>query len=552
MALHHHLRQRGFQDAVTPDNGGLENPVGWSWLAESVTRWTTRPNCQQILSIQASIQVAESAFVVMERQAVVTLFPVGEKEALPFRSLTFTAADDTFRVGRASRREEKNMVPEHHNAYFDSRVMSRQHATLGVSTDMKTVYIRDSGSMHGTFVNDKKIASDKNCTIRSGDVMTFGTSVTRGNETFKPLKVRCEYEWFDDRHDRVSKPDIEKKTNKFSVPEDDDDVEVVEVIDTTIMADVEDAGSVDDHARDSALWSDDEEDAVAEQSSPVTSPSSEHFIHGKGEAEVTGEPDDDELPMISICHQTSTSVAGPKKIATAAQHEETRVAVCPAESSSEPADSDHVSDKENDVEQPDDQSDVAPDDEADDPSNDENEYSKVDELYEEIFSAAADLMDATGSAHAEYGIDSAMPKFTGRPEMGTDGTQRATTDSSLPKHSFDCPPMQTPDPPLSVYKDGPFVDGAALAHATSAAANKPFPASDDLGSTKQNNLSHESHGSKSAEVSTKFRQSQGSEATGIGQTVNPVVCLSSPSKPTKQQNWLLDCGPRRCQAHELA
>lgn len=69
--------------------------------------------------------------------AVVTLFPVGEKEALPFRSLTFASANDTFSVGRASKREEKNMVPEHHNAYFDSRVMSRQHATLGVSADMK-------------------------------------------------------------------------------------------------------------------------------------------------------------------------------------------------------------------------------------------------------------------------------------------------------------------------------------------------------------------------------------------------------------------------------
>ena len=79
--------------------------------------------------------------------------------------------------------------------------------------------------MHGTFVNGNKIASDKNHTIKSGDVVTFGASVTRGNgkldcavaacnasqsrlmlirmmnqDTFNALKLRCEYEWFDDRY----------------------------------------------------------------------------------------------------------------------------------------------------------------------------------------------------------------------------------------------------------------------------------------------------------------------------------------------------------------
>lgn len=47
------------------------------------------------------------------------------------------------------------------------------------------------GSMHGTFVNDKRIASDQNHTIQNGDVVTFGAAVTRGDGTFDTAVTAC-------------------------------------------------------------------------------------------------------------------------------------------------------------------------------------------------------------------------------------------------------------------------------------------------------------------------------------------------------------------------
>ena len=64
--------------------------------------------------------------------AIVTLYPLNVSDVLPYRSLTFTSDYDHIEVGRASTRERKNLIPPHHNGLFDSRVMSRNHATLRV------------------------------------------------------------------------------------------------------------------------------------------------------------------------------------------------------------------------------------------------------------------------------------------------------------------------------------------------------------------------------------------------------------------------------------
>lgn len=48
----------------------------------------------------------------------------------------------------------------------------------------KSVFIRDGGSMHGTWVNEKKIPVNQDVTINSGDVLTFGADVTRGTGGF--------------------------------------------------------------------------------------------------------------------------------------------------------------------------------------------------------------------------------------------------------------------------------------------------------------------------------------------------------------------------------
>lgn len=73
---------------------------------------------------------------------VVTLTPVYSPDTLPFRSLTFLSNSNTVPVGRASKSETKKLVPNHDNGWFDSRVMSREHAVIGVKMEDKVSLLR--------------------------------------------------------------------------------------------------------------------------------------------------------------------------------------------------------------------------------------------------------------------------------------------------------------------------------------------------------------------------------------------------------------------------
>ncbi|KAF4212624.1 hypothetical protein CNMCM8980_000576 [Aspergillus fumigatiaffinis] len=204
-----------------------------------------------------------------DKQAVVTLYPLFQPDVLPFRSLTFAPDTEFVKIGRASKREAKGLVPAHHNALFESRVMSRDHAQLRVSFEKKEVYIRDNGSMHGTWVNCRKISSDKDVPIHSGDVVIFGTEVIRGEDTYPPMRVRCECQWFD-LDEGASKPKKAQdnlKTNTFCVPDDDD--EVIEIVDEAPM----DSASTGSYVPDDAdISSDSDHHRSAGNATPMTSP----------------------------------------------------------------------------------------------------------------------------------------------------------------------------------------------------------------------------------------------------------------------------------------
>ncbi|OJJ95345.1 hypothetical protein ASPACDRAFT_64611 [Aspergillus aculeatus ATCC 16872] len=151
--------------------------------------------------------------MLVSEAVVVNLRPLTPIDEFPCRSLKFTPDTTDVCIGRASKRESKNLVPCKDNGLFDSRVMSRNHAQLIVRLDKKLAYLRDGGSMHGTYVNGKKLASEEEHPLSQGDLITFGTEVIRGKDTFPPVQVRCELDW-------LHKP---TPTNTFCVPDDDDD-----------------------------------------------------------------------------------------------------------------------------------------------------------------------------------------------------------------------------------------------------------------------------------------------------------------------------------------
>ncbi|ODM16473.1 hypothetical protein SI65_07980 [Aspergillus cristatus] len=216
-----------------------------------------------------------------ERQAVVTLYTLYTPDTFSFRSLTFASDDDYVDIGRSSKRETKNLIPAQNNAWFDSRVMSRDHARIGVNMAEKTVIIRDGGSMHGTWVNDRRIPVDQDVVVNSGDILTFGADVTRGAETFPPLRVRCGCEWFDSSDAAKENISARKRThpiNTFIVPDDDDDSDVVEVVEDSVPAR---PMSPQDHEFEVSDQSGDTENQdVRENSTPITSPSTKEVSLG--------------------------------------------------------------------------------------------------------------------------------------------------------------------------------------------------------------------------------------------------------------------------------
>lgn len=57
-------------------------------------------------------------------------------------------------------------------------------------TEQQAVTLRDSGSMHGTYLNNAKISSEK--TLRAEDEIILGVPVYRNEQTFQPATLKVE------------------------------------------------------------------------------------------------------------------------------------------------------------------------------------------------------------------------------------------------------------------------------------------------------------------------------------------------------------------------
>ncbi|KAG9584369.1 hypothetical protein KCU86_g9531, partial [Aureobasidium melanogenum] len=88
-------------------------------------------------------------------------------------------------IGRASLTKNRDPAPD--NALFTCAVMSRSHATLyAPNGPYGSIYLEDTGSMHGVYVNGVKISRTA---IRPLDSITFGSRVTRAEGTHDGVKL---------------------------------------------------------------------------------------------------------------------------------------------------------------------------------------------------------------------------------------------------------------------------------------------------------------------------------------------------------------------------
>ncbi|ODV59557.1 Far10p ASCRUDRAFT_21123, partial [Ascoidea rubescens DSM 1968] len=93
------------------------------------------------------------------------------------KSLMIPFYPETLKLGRPAGIKVK---PTQTNGYFDSRVLSRNHAQLYAEKSSGKIFIKDLGSSNGTFVNQNKISTDHNlspCEIKVGDQIDLGFDI---------------------------------------------------------------------------------------------------------------------------------------------------------------------------------------------------------------------------------------------------------------------------------------------------------------------------------------------------------------------------------------
>jgi pSer/pThr/pTyr-binding forkhead associated (FHA) protein len=116
--------------------------------------------------------------------ANVTLKALTGDVSLAERTIILNPNRLTIPIGRASKSLSKGILGATDNAWFDSPVMSRDHAEMCLNPEINVVTIHDIGSMHGTYINNKQLSVRDPTRILDGDEITFGAEVKRGPETF--------------------------------------------------------------------------------------------------------------------------------------------------------------------------------------------------------------------------------------------------------------------------------------------------------------------------------------------------------------------------------
>jgi pSer/pThr/pTyr-binding forkhead associated (FHA) protein len=128
------------------------------------------------------------------------------------RVLKLTSDEQSLPIGRASKSISKGLQSAKDNAWFDSPVMSREHAEITfdssstvsagesmlkdpLTDSQQHVMIRDMQSMHGTRLNGAELDPFENTILNNGDCLLFGAEVRRGSEVFPACCFKVTYEF---------------------------------------------------------------------------------------------------------------------------------------------------------------------------------------------------------------------------------------------------------------------------------------------------------------------------------------------------------------------
>jgi FHA domain len=93
------------------------------------------------------------------------------------KTITVPASPEVLRIGRQT---NAKTIPSPANGYFDSKVLSRQHAEIWADKGGH-IWIRDVKSSNGTFVNGTRLSAENRDSepheLREGDIMELGIDI---------------------------------------------------------------------------------------------------------------------------------------------------------------------------------------------------------------------------------------------------------------------------------------------------------------------------------------------------------------------------------------
>ena len=103
---------------------------------------------------------------------------------------------DTLRIGRQT---NAKTLPSSTNGYFDSKVLSRQHAEVWAEPKTGKVWIRDVKSSNGTFVNNTRLSQENKDSdpheLRAEDILELGIDIfSEDNKSIIHHKVAARVE----------------------------------------------------------------------------------------------------------------------------------------------------------------------------------------------------------------------------------------------------------------------------------------------------------------------------------------------------------------------
>ncbi|GKT90764.1 FHA domain protein [Colletotrichum tofieldiae] len=146
-------------------------------------------------------------------------------------------------IGRSSKRFD-HLEAKGDNCYFDSPVMSREHAKITVDWYHKKLNIKDIGSLHGTYHNSQRLHPRTLCELNQRDTLKFGIDIQRSNELFPPCTVEVDWEW--DHLVKNAQASTQVKARpSFAVPDDSDSSDDDNVTESDVRATLEKYRKID-------------------------------------------------------------------------------------------------------------------------------------------------------------------------------------------------------------------------------------------------------------------------------------------------------------------